>query len=64
MSLVLAENLLKSSLISLLVCVSSFTCGKIHNQEFFGQKVSKMAIFAKNSVFEGFFSILNLKLSF
>ena len=39
LSLVLAENFLKSSPKSLLACVISSTHGKIQNRGFFGQKV-------------------------
>ena len=41
----------KSSRKCLLTCMSSGTRGKIQNLGFFGQKVSKIAIFAKNLVF-------------
>ena len=51
LSLVLAENFLKSSTKCLLACASSGIRGKIQNWGFFGQKVSKIAIFAKNPVF-------------
>ena len=51
LSLVLAENFLKSSPKCILACVSSSFRWKIRNWGFFGQKVSKMAIFAKNPIF-------------
>ena len=43
MSLVLAENFLKSSPKCLLACVSGGTHGKIHNRDFFRLKTVKNA---------------------
>ena len=53
LSLDLAENFLKSTPKCLLACVSG-THGKIQNWGFFAQKVSKRAIFTKNSFLEVF----------
>ena len=55
LSLVLAENFLKSSSKYLLVCASSGTCGKIQNWGFFWPKnVKKLPFLPKIQFFEGF----------